>query len=85
VLTWWPGTGLGGLSSGTDYIDNDHFQQIATVIAGNGSAASRGRRRCACTATPPGRLHLLPSMMVSAVAATALTWPVSGFSGAMLV
>jgi Arylsulfotransferase (ASST) len=36
VLTWWQGTGLGGLSSGTDYIYNDHFQQIATVNAGNG-------------------------------------------------
>ena len=29
ILTWWQGTGLGGLSSGTDYIYNDHFQQIA--------------------------------------------------------
>jgi arylsulfotransferase ASST len=36
VLTWWQGTGLGGLSSGTDYIYNDQFQQIATVSAGNG-------------------------------------------------
>ena len=34
VLTWWQGTGLGGLSSGTDYIYNDHYQQIATVNAG---------------------------------------------------
>ena len=24
VLTWWQGTGLGGVSSGTDYIYNDH-------------------------------------------------------------
>jgi hypothetical protein len=39
VLTWWQGTGLGGLSSGTDYIYNDHFQQIATVNAGNGLSA----------------------------------------------
>jgi hypothetical protein len=39
VLTWWQGTGLGGLSSGTDYIYNDHFQQIATVNAGNGYSA----------------------------------------------
>jgi len=39
VLTWWQGTGLGGLSSGTDYIYNDHFQQIATVGAGNGYQA----------------------------------------------
>jgi hypothetical protein len=36
VLTWWQGTGLGGLASGTDYIYNDHYQQIATVNAGNG-------------------------------------------------
>jgi hypothetical protein len=36
VLTWWQGTGLGGLSTGTDYIYNDHYQQIATVNAGNG-------------------------------------------------
>jgi hypothetical protein len=39
VLTWWQGTGLGGLASGTDYIYNDHYQQIATVNAGNGLAA----------------------------------------------
>jgi hypothetical protein len=39
VLTWWQGTGLGGLASGTDYIYNDHFQQIATVNAGNGYTA----------------------------------------------
>ncbi len=36
VLTWWQGTGLGSLSSGTDYIYNTHFHQIATVNAGNG-------------------------------------------------
>jgi len=36
VLTWWQGTGLGGLSSGTDYIYNTHYQQIAAVQAGNG-------------------------------------------------
>jgi len=36
VLTWWQGTGFGGLSSGTDYIYNDHYQQIAAVHAGNG-------------------------------------------------
>ncbi len=29
VLTWWQGTGLGGLAKGTDYIYNDHYQQIA--------------------------------------------------------
>ncbi len=39
VLTWWQGTGLGGLSSGTDYIYNDHYQQIAQVQAGNGYSA----------------------------------------------
>ncbi len=39
VLTWWQGTGLGGLASGTDYIYNEHFQQIATVNAGNGLSA----------------------------------------------
>lgn len=39
VLTWWQGTGLGGLSQGTDYIYNDHYQQIATVSAGNGLSA----------------------------------------------
>ena len=39
VLTWWQGTGLGGLSSGTDYIYNNRYQQIATVNAGNGYTA----------------------------------------------
>jgi Arylsulfotransferase (ASST) len=39
VLTFWQGTGLGSLSSGTDYIYNDHYQQIATVNAGNGLSA----------------------------------------------
>ena len=39
VLTFWQGTGLGGLASGTDYIYNDHYQQIATVNAGNGLSA----------------------------------------------
>jgi hypothetical protein len=39
VLTFWQGTGLGGLSTGTDYIYNDHYQQIATVNAGNGLSA----------------------------------------------
>jgi hypothetical protein len=39
VLTWWQGTGLGGLSAGTDYIYNDNYQQIATVNAGNGLSA----------------------------------------------
>jgi hypothetical protein len=36
VLTFWEGTGLGGLASGTDYIYNSNYQQIATVTAGNG-------------------------------------------------
>jgi len=39
VLTWWEGTGLGGLAKGTDYIYNSHYQQIATVNAGNGLSA----------------------------------------------
>jgi hypothetical protein len=39
VLTFWQGTGFGGLSSGTDYIYNDHYQQIAAVNAGNGLSA----------------------------------------------
>lgn len=39
VLTWWQGTGFGGLSCGTDYIYDNHFNQIATVQAGNGLCA----------------------------------------------
>ncbi|HEU0250177.1 MAG TPA: arylsulfotransferase family protein, partial [Solirubrobacteraceae bacterium] len=39
VLTWWQGTGLGGLAHGTDYIYNDRYQPIATVQAGNGLSA----------------------------------------------
>jgi hypothetical protein len=39
VLTWWQGTGLGGLSDGVDYIYNTHYQQIAEVRAGNGYEA----------------------------------------------
>ncbi|HTA13672.1 MAG TPA: arylsulfotransferase family protein [Solirubrobacteraceae bacterium] len=39
VLTWWQGTNLGGLASGTDYIYNDHYQQIAAVQAGGGLSA----------------------------------------------
>jgi hypothetical protein len=39
VLTWWQGTGLGGLASGTDYIYNDRYRPIATVTAGNGLSA----------------------------------------------
>lgn len=39
VLTFWQGTGLGGLAHGTDYIYDDHYRQIATVSAGNGQSA----------------------------------------------
>jgi Arylsulfotransferase (ASST) len=39
VLTFWQGTGFGGLSTGTDYIYNDRYQQIASVNAGNGFSA----------------------------------------------
>ncbi|HEY2478239.1 MAG TPA: arylsulfotransferase family protein [Solirubrobacterales bacterium] len=39
VLTWWQGTGLGGVAKGTDYIYDDQYQQIATVQAGNGLGA----------------------------------------------
>jgi Arylsulfotransferase (ASST) len=39
VLTFWQGTGLGGLSSGADYIYNSAYQKIATVKAGNGYSA----------------------------------------------
>jgi len=36
VLTWWQGTGLGGVANGTDYIYDSHYQPLATVKAGNG-------------------------------------------------
>jgi hypothetical protein len=39
VLTWWQGTGLGGVAKGTDYIYDEHYHQIATVNAGNGFSA----------------------------------------------
>ena len=39
VLTFWQGTGLGGLAQGTDYIYDDHYRQIAAVQAGNGHSA----------------------------------------------
>jgi hypothetical protein len=39
VLTWWQGTGLGGLAKGSDYIYNSNYQPIATVNAGNGLSA----------------------------------------------
>ena len=38
VLTFWEGSNFGGLSQGTDYIYNDHYQQIAKVHAGDGRA-----------------------------------------------
>ena len=39
VLTFWQGTGLGGVSTGADYIYNDHYKLIATVKDGNGYSA----------------------------------------------
>lgn len=39
VLTFWQGTGLGGLAQGTDYIYDDHYRQIAEVHAGDGYSA----------------------------------------------
>jgi hypothetical protein len=36
VLTWWQGQIIGGHGQGADVIDNSHYQQIATVHAGNG-------------------------------------------------
>ena len=39
VLTWWQGSGLGGVANGTDYVYDDKFHEIATVQAGNGLSA----------------------------------------------
>jgi Arylsulfotransferase (ASST) len=39
VLTWWQGTGLGGLAKGTNYIYDAAYRQVATVNAGNGLSA----------------------------------------------
>ncbi|HWU31568.1 MAG TPA: arylsulfotransferase family protein [Marmoricola sp.] len=39
VLTFWQGTGLGGLAQGVDYIYNAKYQKIAEVHAGNGLSA----------------------------------------------
>ena len=39
VLTWWQGTGLGGLSNGVDHVYDRHYRPIATVRAGNGYSA----------------------------------------------
>src|SRR4029450_3393144 len=36
VLTWWQGTGFGGVSQGTDDIADTSSRVIATVRAGNG-------------------------------------------------
>ncbi|HEX4223870.1 MAG TPA: arylsulfotransferase family protein [Pseudonocardiaceae bacterium] len=39
VLTWWQGTGLGGLASGVDEIYDAHYHKIGEVRAGNGYSA----------------------------------------------
>jgi hypothetical protein len=39
VLTFWQGTGLGGVSTGADYIYDSRYRLIATVKAGNGYQA----------------------------------------------
>jgi hypothetical protein len=39
VLTFWEGTDFGGVSTGTDYIYNDKYHEIAAVKAGNGYSA----------------------------------------------
>jgi hypothetical protein len=39
VLTWWQGTGFGGLSTGVDEIYDAHYRKIAEVRAGNGYTA----------------------------------------------
>ena len=36
VLTWWQGTGFGGLTQGADYIADSSYHVISTVHAGNG-------------------------------------------------
>jgi hypothetical protein len=36
VLTWWQGTGLGGVSDGADIVADAHGHTIATVTAGDG-------------------------------------------------
>jgi hypothetical protein len=41
VLTWWQGTGLGGVSTGVDYIYDAQYHRIATVTA-NGSGSTDG-------------------------------------------
>ncbi|WP_031064599.1 arylsulfotransferase family protein [Streptomyces sp. NRRL WC-3742] len=39
VLTWWQGTGLGGLAKGVNYVYDDQYRKIAEVRAGNGYSA----------------------------------------------
>ena len=39
VLTWWQGTGLGGLATGVDEIYDTHYRKIGEVRAGNGYTA----------------------------------------------
>jgi len=39
VLTFWQGTGLGGLAQGTDYIYDNHYRLLTTVRAGHGQSA----------------------------------------------
>ena len=58
VLTWWQGTGLGGLATGTDYIYNDHYQQIAAVNAGNGLSADGHEFLITPWNTEIGRAHV---------------------------
>src|SRR5579875_2189353 len=55
VLTFWEGTGLGGLSNGTDYILNRHYKEIATVHAGNGLTTDGHEFRLA----PHGRAWII--------------------------
>jgi hypothetical protein len=39
VLTWWQGYVTAGIGNGVDVIYNSHYQQVATVQAGNGVTA----------------------------------------------
>ena len=39
VLTWWQGSGFGGVSSGVNYIADSSYRVVATVHAGNGLGA----------------------------------------------
>jgi len=62
VLTFWQGTGLGGVATGTDYIYDDHYRQIAAINAGNGYSADGHE----FTITPQGT-----ALIVSYTVATA--------------